>query len=86
MSQGDVRARLRAWVAQASSGKVMLADLRDDTPILEQRLITSVQVPELLLLIEELSGQPLDPGRLKPGVFRDVDAICRNFFPEGRPS
>lgn len=78
-----VRERLREWVV-ARSGRIRAEDLRDDTPILEQRIITSLQIPELMLLIEELSGRPVDASRLKPGAFRDIATIERNFF--GDPS
>jgi hypothetical protein len=73
------RERLRQWILE-KSGKLAAAQLRDDTPILEQRILTSLQLPELILFLEELSGRPLDVSQLKPGVFRDVDTICRNFL------
>lgn len=80
---GAARERLREWIA-AKSGRVALADLRDDTPLFEQRLLTSLQTVELLLFLEDLRGEPIDARRLRPGVFRDLDTICRNFLPEGR--
>lgn len=72
------RRRLREWVIRG--GRIRGEDLRDDTPLLERRVITSPQVMDLILLIEELTGRPVDIERLKPGLFRDIDAICRNFL------
>lgn len=53
--------------------------MRDDTPILEQRILTSLHVLELVLFLEQVTGLPIDVQRLRPGVFRDVDTICRSF-------
>ena len=50
------------------------------TPLLETRLLTSLQRPELLLFIEHLSGRPLDVARIRPGAFVSVAAIERHFF------
>ena len=72
------RQRLREWVIDG--GRIRREDLRDDTPLLERRVITSLQVMDLILLIEELTGRPVVMERLKPGLFRDIDAICRNFL------
>ena len=74
-----LRAGLRQWVV-TRSGKLQLADLSDDTPILERRIITSLQVMDLILYIEEASGRAIDVARLKPGAFRDIDTIWKNFF------
>jgi acyl carrier protein len=75
------RERLRQWIA-ATSGRISLAELRDDTPLLESRLITSLQVMDLILFIESLAGKPLELERLQPGRFRDIDSICRSFLEE----
>jgi len=79
MVEGDVRRKLREFVAR-TSGKVSAEEIADDTPILERRLITSLQVTDLLLYLEELSGRAIDARTLRPGVFRSVDAIWRSFF------
>lgn len=52
----------------------------DTTPILEARHITSLQVPELLLLIEELRGEEVDVLDLRAGDLRDIDTIVERFF------
>ena len=80
--EADVRQKLREWVVR-TSGKVRAGELRDDTPIIEQRIITSLRIPDLILFIEELSGRSIDAQQLKPGVFRDIDTIYRNFLAPG---
>lgn len=79
-----VKRSLRRFVAE-TSGKLRPDDIADDTPILERRLISSLQVMDLILHIEELSGRAIDASRLKPGVFRDLNAIFTHFF-EARPA
>ncbi|HVE64455.1 MAG TPA: hypothetical protein VNB94_11720 [Mycobacteriales bacterium] len=78
MTETDVRATLRDWVRRrAPSASVEIAD---DTPLISSRLITSLQVTDLLLLIEELRNAPIDPASLRPGAFHDIDAIYAAFF------
>jgi len=76
----DPRTALRRWVADRNDG-LSPDDLADDTPLIEARYLTSLQVAELLLFLEELSGHPVDMARLRPGVFRDIGTICETFLP-----
>jgi acyl carrier protein len=73
----EVRATIRRWLAAHSRLDV---PLRDDTPILELRVIDSLKLLELVLLVEELTGKPVSVEQLVPRSFRDVDAICATFF------
>ena len=56
------------------------ADLADDTPIIDQRIISSLQLMDLILMLERLSDSPIDVEMLKPGAFRDINTIYRNFL------
>jgi len=80
----EVRTALRDWIVK-TSGKVQPADVADDTPILERRIVKSLDVMDLILFLEELRGAPIDVEKLKPGVFRDIDAIWQNFFAPPSP-
>ena len=73
----NAKQALKTWLTKNARSAVRIDD---DTPLLEQRLITSLQVVELVLLIEELSGLPIDAALLEPGSFRDVNTICARFF------
>ena len=75
----EIRAALRDWVVR-TNGQVSPADIRDDTPILERRIVKSLDLMDLILFLEELRGLPIDVEALKPGVFRSIDAIWTNFF------
>ena len=73
--------RLRAWILEHGK-RIDAADLRDDTPLLERRILTSLQLADLLLFLEELRGMPVDLERLTGAAFRDLDALVKTFLPE----
>ena len=83
-TEPQVRAHLASWVAERSKS-ARPEEISGETAILEQRLITSLQLMELILEIEGLSGRPVDVSRLRPGDFRDIDTIYTKFF-AGRPA
>ena len=51
-----------------------------DTPLLEERIITSFDVLDLLIHLEQASGNPIGRDQLKPGSFRDIETIARIFI------
>ena len=75
----NVKDALRAWIRERNPD-VPADEPADDTRLIERRYLTSLQVADLLLYIEELRGAPVDPSRLKPGVFASIDAIHAAFF------
>ncbi len=78
----SARDALRQWLAE-KNGAIAQDQLSDDFPIMEQRVITSLQVMDLLLFIEELRGQSLDVRDIHPGVFRSIETICQAFIEGG---
>lgn len=72
-------AELRAWLLANGTG---LEDVSFDTetPLLEGRHITSLQIPELLIEIERIAGQQIDISKLAPGDFRCLGNIAERFF------
>jgi len=79
MTAPDVRRVICDWIVRTSATDVADA-LREDTPLFEHGILSSFDVVELILLIEELRGAPVDPDRIEPAALRDVDSICRAFF------
>jgi hypothetical protein len=79
MTLEQARAELRAWIV-ATSGKIRPEELRDDTPLLEQRIISSLHVAELILFVESLRGGPVDLSLLNGKALRDVDSVCKTFL------
>ncbi len=78
-TEQTLRARLRDWVV-AKSGKIRSEQLDDHTPILEQRIITSLQVMDLILFLEQLSGRAIEVEMLQAGALRSIDTLYRTFF------
>jgi hypothetical protein len=84
-SEGDVRAALRAWVASKAPDDAT-GEIEDTTPLLGSGLLTSLHVPELILLIERLRERLVDIESLGRGDFHDIDTIVERFFtPEEQP-
>ena len=77
----DPRQALREWIL-AQSKRARPDELRDDTPLIEQRIITSLQIMDLVLFVERLRKRPIDPGMIKGAAFRDINALMTTFFPE----
>jgi hypothetical protein len=75
------RARLHEWVVKQNR-RVLPGSVADDTPLLENRIVTSLQIMDLILFIERLRGAPMDVRLIKPGSFRSIDAIMTHCFEE----
>ena len=84
-SEREIRAALRSWVldkAKNLDGHV----LTDQTPVFDERYLRSLHLPELLLLIERLRGEPIEVDDLRPGDFRDIDTLVLRFCAAQVPS
>ena len=78
-SEADIRAALRQWIltrAQAAPDR----ELRDDTPILEPGLLSSLDVVELILFIESLRGAEVEVELIEPEALTDVNTLYDTFF------
>jgi acyl carrier protein len=84
MSEQTIKAELRSWIVQRSGG-VRTEDIADDTPIIEQRIVSSLHAVELLVFIEALSGRRLRLEQVRPRALHSIDAIYANFFAEPAP-
>ncbi|HEY9869235.1 MAG TPA: hypothetical protein V6D08_08725 [Candidatus Obscuribacterales bacterium] len=78
-TEAEIRLALRQWVLK-NSNKISAEDLGDDTAIIEQRIITSLQIMDLILFIETLTNCPIEVDSLKPGTFRNLNTIYKGFF------
>jgi len=70
---------LRSWVARKAKD-LPPEGLTDDLPLLEGRHLTSLHIPELILLLEALRGEAIDVERLQAGDFRDLRTIAARFL------
>ena len=73
------RDALRSWIL-ARRPDVPTGALRDDTPLLQSRILTSLDLLELIVFLERLRARPVDVEELRAGAFRDVDTLCRSFL------
>ncbi len=78
--QAAVRAALRRWILEHA--KVAPGELSDRTPLLESGLLSSLDVVELVLFVEELRGEEIDTDDIEPEVFTSIDALWEGFFAE----
>jgi acyl carrier protein len=78
MSAAD-RDAVRAWILKTVP-KLEPAQLTDDTKILKDRVITSLQIMDLILFIEARRKGSIDRTRMKPESFQSIRSICEAFF------
>jgi hypothetical protein len=81
MNRAEAIARVRDCLAAIKPG-LDSAAVAVDTPLLAERVITSFDVLDLLLHLEQVSGSSIDRAQLTPGSFRDIDTIARVFLAE----
>jgi hypothetical protein len=79
MNHSDAITQVRACLA-AIKPDTDVAAVAVDTPLLAERVITSFDVLDLLLHLEETSGRPINRAQLVPGSFRDIATIARVFL------
>ncbi len=79
MNCSSAVAKVRSCLA-AIKLDIDLDAVGDDTPLLEERVITSFDVLDLILHLEQVSGKSINPTQLVPGSFRDIETIARVFL------
>ncbi|MEU8550913.1 acyl carrier protein [Streptomyces roseoverticillatus] len=59
-----------------------LGELPDDLDLIDSRAINSLGFVEFIFLLEELTGEPIDPEDLDLNDFRTLSALNARFFKE----
>ena len=78
-----VREELRTWILDRSgASRDRLA--RDDMPILDEGLLSSLDVVEFILFIESLREEEVDIESIEPEVFTSIDTLVEAFFPDAQ--
>jgi len=75
----EIKQSLKQWIAKTSQTCDIDA-MTDDTMILEQRIITSVQIMDFILYLESLTNKPVNIDQVQPGVFSSINSIYNAFF------
>lgn len=78
-TEAEIKQALWNWVVRNGKG-VRADELTVHTPLLERNHISSLQLMDLIMLIEHLGNRPVDVTRLKAGDFRDLETIYEGFF------
>ena len=78
MNERETKEQLRQWVL-AGNKKIAPEAVSYDTPIMERRIVTSLQVLDLILLLERMTGVAVDVEHMKPGSFESINTIYNTF-------
>ena len=74
-SRQQVRTCLQKICPETDFGQI-----DDNTELLRERVITSFQVIDLILHLEQQRGRPIERSELEPGCFRDIVTIAQTFL------
>lgn len=74
-----IKAQIKRWIIDKKKIQDASA-LADDTALLDQKILKSVDIMDLIIFIEFLRDAPLQIQELKPGAFHSIDTIAANFF------
>lgn len=78
MTESEIRDQLRNWIFRRAKEKP--DELTDETPVLASGLLSSLDVVELILFVEQLRGDEVSLETLEPESIRNVNSIYQTFF------
>ena len=79
MQELEVRGKLRGWIAKHAK-KPLTPEFNDETPVLELGILSSLDVVEFVLFIEDLRGGEVDADAIEPEAFTSIDTLYSAFF------
>ena len=79
MLELDVKAKLRDWIAKHAK-KPFAAEFNDETPVLELGILSSLDIVEFVLFIEDLRGGDVDADDIGPEAFTNINTLYSAFF------
>ncbi len=74
-----IKTQIKTWIVD----KKKLPDasvVAHDTALIEQKILKSIDIMDLIMFIEFLRDRPLNAAELKPGAFHSIDSIADHFF------
>ena len=81
MDEKTIREELRGWIL-ARSGAAPDRLSSDDQPILDDGLLSSLDIVEFILFIESVREEEVDIEAIEPEVFNNIDSLIEAFFPD----
>lgn len=79
MQESEVRQQLRRWITKHAKNPPG-ADFSDETRILDQGILSSLDIVEFVLYIESLRGDEVDTDAIEPDAFTSINALYDAFF------
>lgn len=79
MQEQDIKQRLRDWILKHAKTPPK-ADFSDATHILEEGILSSLDIVEFVLFIESLRGDEVDADAIEPEAFTSVESLYATFF------
>jgi acyl carrier protein len=73
----DKISQIKQWVLSRNQE---IDDILPDQDLIESRLVDSLSFTELLILIQQLSGEIIDQSSLDIEDFRTLNAIANRYF------
>ena len=80
MEEAEVKLKLKDWIVDRSKIPVVEGQLKDDTPIIDDGYLSSLDIVEFILYIESLIGEELDLEELEPEMFTSTNTMYDTFF------
>ena len=79
MSENETKNLIKNWILDMNSS-LKSEDVSYDTPILEKKLISSLQVMDLILYLEKLKKGAISLDNMKPESFQNINSIYSSFI------
>jgi len=85
MDEPQIIEELRSWILERASAP---ADrlTSDEMPILDEGLLSSLDIVEFILFIESLRGEEVDIENIEPEVFTNLRTLYEAFFGHEAPA
>jgi len=81
MTEAEFKSKVFEWLrSKSKKGEALISN---ETKILEEKIISSLQIMDLVLFLEKLTGRKTELSALKPASFQSVDSITAAFFKMG---
>lgn len=79
MAEAEIRIQLRSWILERSGAPADRLS-SDELPILDEGLLSSLDIVEFILFIESLREEEVDIEAIEPEVFTNINTLYEAFF------
>ena len=79
MLEVEIRNQLRGWILERSGAHEDRLQ-SDELPILDEGLLSSLDIVEFILFIESLREEEVDIEAIEPEVFTNINTLYEAFF------